>query len=212
MKKLKAILEKEWLNFKGSERGVFLIYCLLVLLWSVFPLNSELGSGPMWWLFFSVIISGTFSNSVFVSERLNGTMEIMLTSGFSRDTVFFGKIAFVLMMTIISGALCSALSMVWLSLAGQEALSLKTARDAFFFCAGSLMNVTFGAWMSLRLQSPRIIPFMTLMLMAVIVAAFYALSSRLWVLGGILITSGWVFGMFARKEFHGEKVIQPIQL
>jgi ABC-type Na+ efflux pump permease subunit len=210
MKKLNAILQKEWLNFKGSERGVFFIYCLLILLWSLFPLNREFGSGPVWWLFFSVIISGTFSNSVFVSERLNGTMEILLTSGFSRDTVFFGKTAFVLLMTITIGAICSALSMVWLTLAGEVVIGIKMAEDGFFFCAGSLMNVTFAAFMSLRLQSPRIIPFLTLMLMAVIAAIFYALSSPLWLLGGLLTALAGIFGTFARKEFHGEKVIQPI--
>jgi ABC-type Na+ efflux pump permease subunit len=216
MKKIKAILGKEWANFKGSERGVFFIYGILIFSWSFFPLNKEFSSGPIWWLFFSVIISGNFSNSVFVSERLNGAMEILLTSGFSRDTVFFGKIAFILAMSIIIGVICFSLSILWLSFAGQGAIEMETLRDGILFCAGVLMNVTFGAWMSLRLQSPRIIPFMTILLMGVIVGIFYAMSFFLhapqWLLGVALTALAVIFGLLARKEFHGERVIQPIHL
>jgi ABC-type Na+ efflux pump permease subunit len=218
MKKYKAILEKEWGNFKGSERGVFFIYGILVFSWSFFPLYKEMGSGPIWWLFFSVIICGNFSNSVFVSERLNGSMEILLTSGFSRTTVFFGKIAFVLLMSTIIGILCFSLSMVWLSIAGREqaSMGIGIVYDAVLFCTGVLMNAAFGAWMSFRLQSPRIIPFMTIMVMGLIVALFYGLSFAFatpqWALGLILAALAGVFGLLAKKEFDGEKIIQPIHL
>ena len=214
MKKINAILKKEWLNFKGSERGVFFIYGILIISWSFLPLNKEFGAGPTWWLFFSVIISGNFSNSVFVSERLNGTMEVLLTSGFNRDEVFFGKILFVLIMTIVIGASCFGLSMVWQFLNGHTTIQKDVLLDMIFFFAGAAMNVAFGAWMSLRLQSPRIIPFMTIMLMGFVVAGFYALSffahTPQWLLGAALAVLAGVFGTCARNEFHGEKVIQPI--
>jgi ABC-type Na+ efflux pump permease subunit len=218
MKKCNAVVLKEWLNFKGSERGLLLVYGILVLAWSFFPLNKELGAGPIWWLFFSVIICGNFTNTVFVSERLNGSMEILLTSGFPRNSVLFGKIAFVLLISIVMGMLCFCLSMVWLRIAGREKmfLSLEVIYNVLLFCCGVLMNVAFGAWMSFRLQSPRLIPFMTVMVMGGIVAGFYGLVFLFglpqWTLGLILTIAAVIFGLFARKEFHGEKVIQPIHL
>jgi|WetSurMetagenome_2_1015567.scaffolds.fasta_scaffold82723_2 ABC-type transport system involved in cytochrome c biogenesis permease component len=216
MKKVKVIFIKELENFIGSERGVFLIYAILVLSWSFLPLNKGIGAGPIWWLFFSVIISGNFSNSVFVAERLNGSMEILLTSGFPRDSVFFGKIAFVLIMSIGIGIICFSLSMAWIEISRLEKMSTwsELLYDAFLFCAGALMNVTFGAWMSFRLQSPRIIPFLTIMVMGLMVAGYYCVSylcgAPEWMLGVIMTIASVIFGTLAKKEFHGEKVIQPI--
>jgi ABC-type Na+ efflux pump permease subunit len=218
MKKFNTILKKEWANFRGSERGVFFIYGIIVISWSFLPLNKDWGSHSLWWLFFSVIISGNFTNSVFVAERLSGSMEILLTSGFPRTTVFFGKIAFVVFMSVVIGMLCFCLSFVWQMVIDFERVLFgpEIFYDAFLFCAGTLMNVTFGAWMSFRLQSPRIIPFMTIMVMGVIVTGFYGVSflfgTPQWTLGVILAVGSVVFGMLAIREFKGEKVIQPIHL
>jgi hypothetical protein len=218
MKKIKAIFIKESGNFVGSERGVFLIYAILVLLWSFLPLNKGIGAGSIWWLFFSVVVSGNFSNSVFVAERLNGSMEILLTSGFPRDSVFFGKITFVLIMSIGIGIICFSLSMVWLEISGLGKMSTLSdiLHKAFLFCSGALMNVTFGAWMSFRLQSPRIIPFLTIVVMVLMVAGYYYVSFLFgapeWVLGVIMTIAAIIFGTLAKKEFHGEKVVQPIHL
>ncbi len=219
MRKRNVIVRKEWKNFLGSERGVFVIYAVLVLFWSFLPLNKDLGNGPIWWLFFSVIISGNFSNTVFVSERLSGSMEILLTCGFSRDAVLFGKVAFVLLMSIAIGAACFSLSLVWLLLASglsHVSVSSETLSSAALFVAGALMNVSCGAWLSIRLQSPRIIPFMTIIILALVVSGFSGLASVChapqWILGLVLAAAGGVFLFFAKKEFHGEKVIAPIHL
>jgi ABC-type Na+ efflux pump permease subunit len=218
MKKINAILRKEWVNFKGSERGVFAIYAILVFFWSFFPLNRELGAGPIWWLFFSVIISGNFSNTVFVSERLSGSMEILLTSGFPRNSVLFGKVAFILCMSIVIGMMCFSLSIVWLFLSGHidSPIEGDVLYGALLYCAGAFMNVSCGAWLSVRLQSPRIIPFMTIFIMAAMVASFYVLSyafgAPLWMLGIAFVIAAAFFLLRAKKEFNGEKIIQPIHL
>ena len=92
MKKLNAIIGKEWAGFLGSERGVFSVYGILVLSWSFLPLYKGLGTGPIWWLFFSVVISGNFTNTVFVSERLSGSMELPAHVGFFARRGAVGKI------------------------------------------------------------------------------------------------------------------------
>ena len=218
MKTVSVILKKEWNNFLGSERGVFAIYGVLVLSWSLLPLSKDLAAGPVWWLFFSVIISGNFAATVFVSERLNGSMEILLTSGFPRNAVLFGKVAFITLISTAIGGLCFCCALWWLHLSGRpHALYVEEVlMGAGLYCAGTIMNVACGAWMSIRLQSPRIIPFISILFMAAVVAAYYGLSYLVaapqWTLIPVLAVAAAFFLHRAKKEFNGEKVIQPITL
>jgi len=218
MKAIGLVLRKEWTGFLGSERGVFAIYAILILSWSCLPLSQGLGAGPVWWLFFSIIISGNFSNTVFVSERLSGSMEILLTSGLSREAVLFGKVAFVAIMSIAVGAACLGLAVLWLSLSGSAHGAPIPGRlqGIALYCAGTIMNVACGAWLSVRMQSPRIIPFISIIIAAVIVSLYfvcaYALSAPQWTLPVLLFAAAFFFFFLARKEFNGEKVVAPITL
>jgi ABC-type Na+ efflux pump permease subunit len=172
----------------------------------------------IWWLFFSVIISGNFANTVFVSERLSGSMEIVLTSGFSRDTVLFGKTVFIIGMSIVIGAVCLCFSRLWLHVSGQGQTGFHHVAfyGAVLYCAGTCMNVAIAAWMSVRLQSPRLIPIVTILAMSLIVAGFsvllYFVQVPQWSLSIVLLSLAFVFLLLARKEFNGEKIIQPIHL
>jgi ABC-type Na+ efflux pump permease subunit len=222
MKDMFAILEKEWRTFTGSEKGVFIVYAILILTWSFLPLYNNLGSfalgGTVWWLFFSVIISGNFAQTVFVTERMSGSMEILLTSGFSRDGVLFGKILFVMVMSIAIGGLCIGLSLAWIVLEGHVALlfgqSLLYA--ALLYVAGTFMNASAGAWMSIRLSSPRLIPFVTILLVGLVCGLYYALVRAFpfpeWLLSALLFCAGCVFLALARKDFNGEKIIAPVDV
>jgi hypothetical protein len=219
MKKLNAIIYKEWTNFTGSERGIFIVYGFLVLSWSFLPLYKGIGTSieGLWWLFFSAVISGTFSNTVFVSERLSGSMEILLASGFSRDAVLFAKSIFIIGMSICIGALCLGLSRLWLNVSGgYRGFDGAVFYGAGLYCAGTCMNVGIAAWMSVRLQSPRLIPIVTIVVMTIIVAGFsgllYVVVVPQWSLPVILLAIALAFFLFARKEFNGERIIQPIHL
>jgi ABC-type Na+ efflux pump permease subunit len=221
MKKLNAIISKEWKTFLGSERGVFAVYGVLILSWSFLPLYKGLaGTGieDIWWLFFSVVISGTFSNTVFVSERLGGSMEILLTSGFTRNAVLFGKTVFIIGMSIAIGGICLAFSRLWLFLSEQGGSGLDRAffYGAGLYCAGTCMNAACGAWMSVRLQSPRLIPIVTILVMSLIVAGFsvllYFVNVPQWLFPVILLSAAFVFYVLAKKGFNGEKIVQPINL
>jgi ABC-type transport system involved in multi-copper enzyme maturation permease subunit len=222
MKDMFAILEKEWRTFTGSEKGVFIVYAILILTWSFLPLYNNLGSfalgGTVWWLFFSVIISGNFAQTVFVTERMSGSMEILLTSGFSRDGVLFGKILFVMVMSIAIGGLCIGLSLAWIALKGHAALLPGTSLlyAALLYVAGTFMNAAAGAWMSIRLSSPRLIPFVTILLVGLVCGVYYALFFAVpaseWLLSALLFCAGCVFLALARKDFNGEKIIAPVDV
>jgi hypothetical protein len=78
------------------------------------------------------------------------------------------------------------------------------------------MNAACAAWMSVRLQSPRIIPIVTILVMTLIVAGFsvalYFVNVPRWLLSVILLSAACAFLLLAKKEFNGEKIIQPIHL
>ena len=114
MKDIWLIVRKEWIGFAKSDRGIFLVYSILVLAWSIL-LSSNInlllaGAGYLWLIFFSVIVSGNFSNTTFSAERISGSLEILLTSGIARNAILIGKIAFVIIMSIIMGFLCYVLA------------------------------------------------------------------------------------------------------
>jgi ABC-type transport system involved in multi-copper enzyme maturation permease subunit len=222
VKDVLAILRKEWRNFVGSEKGVFAVYAILVFVWSFLPLYNNLGSfalgGAVWWLFFSVIVSGNFANTVFVAERMSGSMEILLTSGFSRNGVLFGKVLFVMIMSGVIGALCFCLSIAWIGLSGHAALlfgpSLLYA--VALYASGTFLNAAAGAWMSIRLSSPRLIPFVNILLVGVVCGVYYALfftaCMSAWALPALLLAVGCVFCALAKRDFNGEKIIAPVDV
>ena len=91
MKDFLLIIRKEWTGFSKSDCGIFFIYGILVLAWS-FLLSTNItmlltGTEYLWLVFFSVIVSGNFSNTTFVAERMNGSLEILLTSGIARNAI-----------------------------------------------------------------------------------------------------------------------------
>lgn len=218
MKSLNSIISKEWNNFIGSDRGIFIVYGILVFSWSFLPLSHSIETDSIWWLFFSVIVSGNFANTVFVSERLNGSMEILLTSGFSRDAVLFGKILFIILLSGILGMLCFCFSLIWLLLARQlhSFLRYDIAFNVALYGGGTIMNAACGAWMSIRLPNPRLIPFVNIMIVGIIVAVFYTLKyanvAPRWSLLYLLLSMSVVFLLLAKRDFHSEKIVQPINL
>jgi|WetSurMetagenome_2_1015567.scaffolds.fasta_scaffold00008_11 ABC-type Na+ efflux pump permease subunit len=220
MKQIVLILKKEWACFTGSEKGVFVVYAVLVFAWSFLPRYNATG-GPgflsgLWWLSLAVIMSSGFANSVFVSERVSGSMEILLTSGFSRDAVVLGKAAFVALVSSGMGVLCMLLSFVW-SIGNIQAYPVRSAMtDLLLYLGGAFMGSTAGAWMSIRFSSPRIMPFANLFLVMLLCAAYYAAISFIplseWLLFLLTCAAGTVFLWRAIKDFHGEKVIAPVEM
>jgi len=222
MKDTLTIIKKEWRSFFGSEKGVFAVHGILIFVWSFIPLSSGSGSvlsgNPLWWLFFSVIVSGSFANSVFVAERLSGSMEILLTSGFPRNSVLMGKTGFVILMAVVIGGLSFALSFLWASLISKQCLFQTDSLlfGALLYCAGTFMNAAAGAWMSIRLSSPRLLPFVNLLFVGLVCGIYYALRYAAgvpgWPLFLFLAAAGIAFLLLAKKDFNGEKIIAPLDL
>lgn len=222
MKDVIAVLQKEWRGFAGSEKGVFMVFGILVLSWSLLSRNNASGTSDffssVWWLFFSVVVCSNFANTVFVTERVNGSMEILLTSGFSRSAVLAGKVLFVIVVSVVIGGLCAALSLLWICcFDGAAPLLMRRILDGtILFTCGAFMNAAAGAWMSIRFSSFRIIPFVNMLILSVMCAVYYTLTAAAgcpdWLLMAILTASGILFLILAAKDFNGEKIITPVDL
>jgi ABC-type transport system involved in cytochrome c biogenesis permease component len=219
---LYTIIKKEVNCFLKSNIAVFVVYGILVFVWSFLPIYNNLGSfafgNAVWWLFFSVIVSGNFANTVFVAERINGTIEILVTCGFSRTGVLVGKIVFIIMMSLIIGILCFALSLVWIFLLNIQNLFINKflINYAILYLSGTILNTCAGAWMSIRFSSPRLIPFVNILLIGIVIGLFYAfyftIGISVWFLSVLLLFFAIIFFFLARKDFLGEKIISPVDI
>ncbi len=222
MKGARLIFKKEWLGFLAGERSSFVVYGMLVLLWSSLiatNLASDAGmAGTFWWIFFSVIISSNFGNTVFIAERLSGSMEILLVSGVTRKAILFGKITFVICMTAMIGALCYALAHIWLLVQrnGPSPAGESFWLQASLYLAATVMNACSAAWLSLRLPNPRLAHFANLFGLALIIGVYAALQTFLavsaWWLILILLACAGFFARAALKDLYSERVVQPVTL
>ncbi len=222
MKDIWLIVRKEWTGFAKSDRGIFLVYGILVLAWS-FLLSSNInlllaGAGYLWLIFFSVIVSGNFSNTTFSAERISGSLEILLTSGITRNAILIGKIAFVIVMSIILGFLCYILAVGIYVVKGENfnlVLSIIPAgKMMLLYSVACFMNGTCGAWLAVRINNPRLLHFVNLFVLVLIVIIHTVLSTiftlSIWSLFTVLGITGILFFLLAARDFKSERVIQPV--
>ncbi len=224
MKDSFVVVKNAWLGFLQSDRSSFLVYGILIAVWSIVLASNmsqlALEANTLWWVFFSVIVSGTFSTSIFTSERLTGALEIVLTCGLSRMSILAGKIVFVILISAGLGFLCYGLALIWVAIAGEELALVVRATDFFdvavLYLAACFMNASCGAWLSVRLSNPRLSSFANLLILGVIVGGHAVLSAVLsvsaWLLPAVLCGGGLVFLFLAARDFSGERVIQPFTL
>jgi ABC-type transport system involved in cytochrome c biogenesis permease component len=210
-------------NFLSSGKGQFFIYLILALVWSA-VLAGNMGqfkdsANQLWLIFFSVVAGGTFSNSVFVSERISGSLEILLVSGLSRNAIVSGKILFVWIFSLLLGSLCLFLGLLGATFFGEGALVLrvfKPERLLMLYAAACLLNATSSAWLSILLPNPRLSQFVMLFFMAALIGVHTGISLYfaipLWSLGAAFVVLGILFWAMAQQAFKNEKIIAPISL
>jgi len=211
-----TILRKELAGFIGSDKGVFLVYAIIVVVWSFMLLSGEEGvGGRLWFVFFSVIVAANFSSTVFISERISGTLEVLITSGLSRDAILFGKMIFIIIMTAVIGLSC-AVSAVILRAALPEIGSGRVfgVYDAALYLSATFFNAASSAYFSVRLGNPRLLHFINIFMLGAVVvvysavSTFYTLHDNFLLLGFLLLAV--LFTLLARSEFAGERITRPV--
>lgn len=219
MKDLKTIIFKEWKCFTGSDRGVFILYAVLIISWSLFLAggnDSSLRTGPLWLVFFSVVVAANFSNTVFISERISGALEILMTSGLSRSSILFGKMSFVMVMSLLFGAMCLGLASVWQQIIFDYDSTSLVPFDFLVYASSVFLNTAVSAFLSVRMSNPKLLHLTNLLLIGCIIAVFTFLNQFCQLpeifLPLFLILAGLVSSILAKNEFNSERILQPVIL
>jgi len=219
---LTAILQKEVKNLLNSGWGIFFVYALISVIWSFMLFHSKGGDMEIWMIFFAVIVAANFSGTVFISERVNGTLEVLIVSGVSRDAVLFGKVIFVAGATMIMGGVCVAMSACWVFwFDGLDKTVLWAEwwarRGALLYLGATALNVSASAYLSVRMGNPRFLHFANLFMTGVLAAAYRVTIFIFGYYQAILITfilvflaPAAVFSVLARREFAGERITRPV--
>ncbi len=214
------VLRKEWLNFVCSDRSVFFIYFFLVAGWGMLLATMDRGGplgSPLWLVFFSVIIAANFSSTVFVSERMSGSLEILLTSGLSRAAILWGKMIFVMVMTLAIGMVC----VLTASVLQRFIAPPEVARAVWFqwsygalYAGATFLNTASSACFSVWLPNPRLLHFVNILLVGAVMAGYVALSLTcplsLFIVAIAMAAAGLLFAWLAGRAFEGERIIKPV--
>lgn len=223
MNNVALIFQKEWMSFVGSERSVFFIYVILVVGWGMLLASWQASPSPasylpLWLALFSVIVAANFANTVFVTERVTGSLEILLTSGVSRNGILYGKLLFVTCMTLVIGAGCIGFSTLVKPLVNQvpgNGIYLNGS-GYVIYGAASFLNAAASAWLSVVLPNPRVLHLLNLLLISVIMGIQMALSAFFPVppaaAAVVMAVAGVLFSMLAEREYNSERIIKPVIL
>lgn len=221
MNNVALILRKEWMSFVGSDRSVFFVYIMLVAGWGMLLAgwqNSQVIYLPLLIASFSVVVAANFANSAFVTERTTGSLEILLTSGVSRNGILYGKLLFVIGITLGIGAACLGLSVALKPVVSETTMTGSGITMAIWaiYVAASFLNAAASAYLSIVLPNPRLLYLLNLLLINVILGVQMVLSAYfpfpLMAGAGFMVAAGIIFTFLAQREYNGERIIKPVVL
>lgn len=216
------IFQNEMNSFIKSDKGLFIINLVLVFAWGgLFASNfREINSdmGIVWLVFFSVIVSSNFSNATFISERMNGMLEILLVSGIPRRDILLGKVIFVTMLSSLMGILVYLFAIIVNVYTGFKPFDGGLLQIFYtvlpIYISACIFNISAAAWLSVKLTNPRILHFVnllmivTLALVKTISAEWLSLPDFVFTL--LLLIGGGAFYLLALKEYRSENVTKPL--
>jgi ABC-2 family transporter protein len=215
----RVVFAKELQCFAGSDRGMFILYSIIVVVWSALLAtrsSDSFDSGPLWLVFFSVVITANFSNSIFVSERTNGSLEILITSGLSRNAVLYGKLCFIIIMSVLFGAVCIVLSRIFDKYLFYYSMPPTDIESFLLYTSSTFLNVALSAYFSIKLTNQRMLHFVNMFILGLFVGAYMALAQYITVsvyyLVGVMFIAGAGICWRAQRLYHSEKIIQSVSI
>lgn len=110
----------------------------------------------VWFLYFSLVTSAGIASTVFIRERLAGTLEVLLVSGVTRKELLFGKLGFSLVAMCLIGAATLEVAYLVSSYFSFDPVGLPVFYKLFItYLGGSLVVSSSSAWLALTLRNPR---------------------------------------------------------
>lgn len=218
------VFQKEWLCLVGAGGSALAVYAVIAVLWGALLAGAGVGGQPvmaiLWALPFSVIAVSNFAQPVFVSERLTGAIEILCTSGLSRSSVVIGKGLFVSVAACAMGAVSWAVgfaSVHALRARGVDAVLFEPGvAEVAVYGAAVVFNTFLGAVMSVLLPNPRLSHFVDFVVIAGVVAVYYARGSGsvsdAWTLAAMLAVAAAVLASLACRLAYTERAARTSEL
>jgi ABC-type Na+ efflux pump permease subunit len=215
----RVVFAKELQCFAGADRGMFILYSIIVIVWSTLLAtrsSDSFDSGPLWLVFFSVVITANFSNSIFVSERTNGSLEILITSGLSRNAVFYGKLFFIITMSVLFGAVCIILSRLLDKYLFYNSMPSTDIQSFLLYTSSTFLNVAASAYFSIKLTNQRLLHFVNMFILGLFVGVYMVLTQyvilSVYYLVGAMFISGVYICWRTQKLYQSEKIIQSVTM
>lgn len=198
---------------------MFILYSIIVVVWSALLAtrsSNSFDSGPLWLVFFSVVITANFSNSIFVAERTNGSLEILITSGLSRNAVLYGKLFFIISMSVLFGGVCIILSRILDTYLFFNSMPSTDFQSFLLYTSSTFLNVAASAYFSIRLTNQRLLHFVNMFVLGLFVGAYMVLAQyvtmSIYYLIGAMFFCGAGICWRTQKLYHSEKIIQSVTI
>lgn len=219
--KWKLIFQNELNSYFNSDRALFLAHTILILSFgSIYASRfKDIASdmGVVWLVSFSVIVSSNFSYSTFVSERMNGMLEILLVSGIQRRDILLGKVLFATLFSSLMGIFIYIVAILFnVSLGEVNSFNIWDTLISVFpiYLSACIFNINVSAWLSVKLPNPRILTFVNLFVIIIIASINMFVTQSLGLTGNVIIPvlslGGVIFYFLALKEYRSENVTKPL--
>ncbi len=219
--KWKLIFQNELNSYFKSDKALFFAHIILIFSFgSIYASRfSDITSdmGVVWLVSFSVIVSSNFSYSTFVSERMNGMLEILLVSGIQRKDILLGKVLFATLFSSLMGIfiyIVALFSNVILNSSNTFNIWVTIISVFPIYLSACMFNITVSAWLSVKLPNPRILTFINLFVIVFIASVNMVVTESLNYSGNLIIPvlsfGAIVFYFLALKEYRSENVTKPL--
>lgn len=215
-----TIMKFEFRSLIKSGPSAIALLIFTALLWSNYVSSQvdsieDIGSF-LWVISFAFVMTAGISYSVFIRERTNGALEILLTSGIEKLSIIQGKILFATIVSSLMGV-TSFLFAFFLKFVvfREEFYDWSELTDILFMYVGSAVFITsLSAFYSLLLKTPRLIQFLNFLTIGILSSIYMAfnilLEAPLWWFALALIVLSTILNKISSRLFLREQVIEQV--
>ncbi len=216
----KLIFWKEWNSFKASDRSTFIVFSIIILIYStLFTAHGATASSNaelLWWMFFSFLLCNILGNTLFVSERMTGSFEILLTCGLNRSAILLGKYFYMVLMVLALGTIptiiATGFNYFLLNRGDCSFMGSIPLTGIAIFAITTLYSSAMTALVSLGMKNPRTSGFLGMLALLLPSTIFIASGYSLLITTVVTCSMGILLLGIAIRIMQGERILQPLNL
>lgn len=215
-----TIMKFEFRSLIKSGPSAIALLVFTALLWSNYVSSQvtsieDVGSF-LWVISFAFVMTAGISYSVFIRERTNGALEILLTSGIEKLAIIQGKILFATIVSSLMGVTSFLVAFfIKYVIFREEFYAWSELFDILIMYIGSAVFITsLSAFYSLLLKTPRLIQFLNFMTIGILSSIYMVfnilLETRLEYFAITLLFLSAILNKISSKLFLREQVIEQV--